>query len=680
MATDLENYARLGWLREQIQLADHAYYVQDEPMVSDAVYDAWMQELKALETAHPEWIDIGSPTQRVSGKAESSFAPVIHQPAMFSLENAFTEADVYAFWQRIQQQQPDAKPVFCVEPKLDGLAVSLVYQHGKLVQAATRGDGEVGEDITENARGIKNLPLMLLSENCPAHLVVRGEVVMPKQAFNQLNEQQVALQQKTFANPRNAAAGSLRQLDARVTAARQLKFYAYTLISDELAMTSQWAQLQQLAAWGFQVAKEATQLTGIESLLAYWQTTLDQRADFSMDIDGVVYKLDNVVHQQALGFTAKYPRWAIAHKLPAEEVWTKLLAIDIQVGRTGALTPVARLEPVSVAGVVVSNATLHNADEIARKDIRVGDTVVVRRAGDVIPEVVSVVAHLRPDDAPAFEMPTACPVCGSTVVQEVGQAVHRCSGGLYCAAQKQRALEHFVSRKAMNIDGLGEKILLQLLASGLVQHADDLYRLTLSQLIGLERMAEKSASNILLAIEQSKHTTLAKFIYALGIPDVGEVTAKTLAQHYLTLEALMAADEVSLSQVKDVGPVVSREVVTFFAQAHNQGVIHALQTLGVHWPAMVAQPRVAGHVLSGKTVVLTGTLSQLTREVAKQMLEGVGAKVSGSVSAKTDIVIAGDAAGSKLEKATRLGVAVWTEADFLAAMSLSGNQIEAQVS
>lgn len=671
------------WLAlvERINEYDYAYYVLDAPLVADADYDALMAQLKRLETQYPALQLPISPTQRVAGGLQSKFESQQHRLGMYSLDNAFSDEDVRQFWQRIQSLAPQAQPFFCAEPKLDGLAINLTYEQGQLTQATTRGDGISGEVVTANIRTLHNVPLVLRTNPPKGIIEVRGEVVMNKAAFQALNERQLAQGLKPFANPRNAAAGSLRQLDARITAERQLQFFAYAVgfVEDEtLLAPTQTDVLEQLHQWGFQVAKEARRLSGIDALLAYYEQIQQQRDQLAYDIDGVVYKLDDRKLQQQLGMTAKFPRWAIAHKFPAQEVWTRVEAIDIQVGRTGALTPVARLTPVSVGGVVVSNATLHNADEIARKDVRVGDTVVVRRAGDVIPEVVAVVAHLRPTQTSPFVMPTECPVCQSAVVQEADKSVHRCSGGLYCPAQKQRALEHFVSCKAMDIQGLGGKVIEQLMQSGLVAHADDLYRLTLMPLLNLERMGEKSAQNLLQAIEASKQTTLARFIYALGIPEVGEVTAKSLARHFGELAPLMQADEASLMQIRDVGAVVAKEVVQFFAQPHNREVIEQLQALGVHWPIVEvsAASQVSASAVMNKVVVLTGTLSQMSREEAKAILEQLGAKVTGSVSAKTDIVIAGEAAGSKLAKAEQLGIMVWDEATFIAKCITAHNPIK----
>jgi DNA ligase (NAD+) len=664
-----EAIAEWNRLVKQIAEYDYAYYVLDEPGVSDVDYDQCMAQLKQLEADYPSLQSPQSPSQRVAGSIQAKFASQQHRLGMYSLDNAFSDEDVMAFWQRIHSLAPQAQPSFCAEPKLDGLAINLTYENGCLTHATTRGDGVSGEVVTANIRTLHNVPLVFRTHSPKGVIEVRGEVVMSKRAFQALNERQVAQGQKPFANPRNAAAGSLRQLDARITAERQLQFFAYAVgfVEDvSILAATQTGVLKQLHQWGFQVAKEVSHLSGVHALLAYYEHIQQQRDQLAYDIDGVVYKLDDRALQQQLGMTAKFPRWAIAHKFPAQEVWTTLEAIDIQVGRSGALTPVARLTPVSVGGVMVSNATLHNADEIARKDVRVGDTLVVRRAGDVIPEVVAVVAHLRPDHTTPFVMPTECPVCQSAVVQESDKSVHRCSGGLYCPAQKQRALEHFVSRKAMDIQGLGGKVIEQLMASGLVAHADDLYRLSLLQLINLDRMGEKSARNLLVSIDESKNTTLARFIYALGIPEVGEVTAKSLAQHFGELAPLMQADEVSLMQIRDVGSVVAKAIVQFFAQPHNREVIEQLRLLGVHWLPAEKVDGAIGSAVMNKIVVLTGTLSQLSREEAKAILEQLGAKVTGSVSAKTDLLIAGEAAGSKLVKAEQLGVEVWDEASFIA--------------
>ncbi len=660
---------QISALISEINHLEYAYYVLDEPQASDNYYDGLMAKLSLLELAYPELIQADSPTQRIGGQVQHNrFTAITHEYPMRSLNNAFTHGDVHAFWQRIINLQPQAQPVFCVEPKLDGLAISLTYQEGMLVQGATRGDGFVGEDVTPNIRTIRNIPLKLKTDNPPAKIEIRGEVVMPRHAFDELNARQLASNSKLFANPRNAAAGSLRQLDPHITASRSLKFFAYS-VGDTESFTSQCQLLQTLTEWGFLVAKEAQQLQGVDALFDYWQDLGEKRQQLDYDIDGVVYKLDNVALQNNLGFTNKYPRWAIAHKFPAQEVLTKLLAIDIQVGRTGALTPVARLEPVTVGGVIVSNATLHNADEITRKDVRIGDTVVVRRAGDVIPEIVCVVAALRPSDAIVFNMPKKCPVCGSAVLQESDKSIYRCSGGLYCSAQKHRALAHFVSKKAMNINGLGSRLLEQLIQANLINHPDDLYQLQYEQVLSCEHLAEKSANNLLEAIEKSKKTTLARFIFALGIPEVGEVTAHSLAQNFLTIDALMQASEIALQQVNDVGIVVAMNVKRFFEQKHNQNVIAALVASGIYWDDVVPTVSVSCNLFTGKTVVLTGVLSSMSRDEAKLALTLAGAKVTNSVSAKTHLVIAGENAGSKADKAESLGIPIWQESDFLSALT-----------
>lgn len=678
--TSEQAHERWQQLYQRITRYDQAYYVWDEPLVSDAEYDQLLQQLRQLEQAHSELIKPYSPTQRVAGRAQEKFTAVRHRMGMYSLDNAFSLEDVRQFWQRIQQTLPEVAPVFCVEPKLDGLAINLTYHNGQLIQAATRGDGVEGEDVTNNVRTIRTVPLQLVAPFPLGIIEIRGEVVMSKVAFERLNEQQQHSGQKTFANPRNAAAGSLRQLDAQITAQRALSFFGYALgaVEDpQYRLSSQWEVLQQLRRWGIVVSNEVRRVVGIDAMLADYEQLCQRRVALPYEIDGVVYKLDSYADQQKLGMTAKYPRWAIAHKFPAQEVWTTLEAIDIQVGRSGALTPVARLTPVALGGVVVSNATLHNADEIARKDIRVGDTVVVRRAGDVIPEIVQVVMHLRPKHSHPFVMPTYCPACGSAVVREAHQSIYRCTGGLYCPAQKQRALMHFVSRKAMDIHGLGEKLIEQLIAASFVAHADDFYKLTLAQLCTLERMAEKSATKLLDAIEASKQTTLARFIYALGIPEVGEVTAKALAQHFRNLDALMKSDVEQLCRIYDVGAVIAHEIVLFFAQVHNQEIIQSLLQLGVHWSEKEVEAATVNHdpLVYGRTFVLTGRLEQMTREEAKSALEAMGAYVSSQVSSKTDILVAGEAAGSKLSKAQQLGISIWDEQTLLQHISLFNHKV-----
>ncbi|MDG6778026.1 NAD-dependent DNA ligase LigA [Thiomicrorhabdus sp. zzn3] len=659
-------------LREEIARHNYAYYVLDDPQISDPQYDALYFELVKLEKAHPELITPDSPTQRVGDQPLSGFKSITHAVPMFSLENAFSQDDLASFQKRIQERLPKLDHIeYAAEPKMDGLAINLRYEHGLLVQAATRGDGTVGEDVTHNVRTIQSIPLKLLGQGWPAVLEVRGEVFMSKQAFNRLNQQQLEKGDKAFANPRNAAAGTLRQLDPKITASRHLSFYVYGWgkTSTEWQRPNQYAEvMHQLRAWGLPTNPDAQVVSGIKGMEEYYETLLAKRPQLPYEIDGIVYKLNAINYYEELGFTAKFPRWAIARKFPAEEVWTELLGIDVQVGRTGALTPVARLKPVAVGGVVVSNATLHNQDEIVRKDVRIGDTVIVRRAGDVIPEVVGPVLSKRPNETQLFSMPTNCPECGSEVIKEHDKAVYRCSGGLFCPAQRKRALQHFVSRKAFDIQGLGDKLIEQLTQKDWVKHPDDLFHLTVEQLAGLERMAEKSAQNVIDALDKAKQTTLPRFIYALGIPEVGEVTAKHLAQHFQSLDALMAADETQLLEVSDVGEIVAEQIQTFFNQPHNREVIQGLLDAGVHWPQPEDKDPVSDSPFNGKVVVLTGTLQQMGRSEAKQKLEALGAKVTGSVSAKTDFVIAGEKAGSKLTKAESLGVAVLDEAQWIEMM------------
>ena len=666
-------------LREQLRAHNIAYYVNDAPTVSDAEYDALFRKLEALEQAHPEFASVDSPTQRVGGAPLSQFAKVRHRVPMLSLANAFSEAEVRAFDQRMQDElraagmlRVDELVRYACEVKFDGLAINLRYEHGVLVQAATRGDGEIGEDVTANIRTIRSIPLRLQGAQLPEILEVRGEVLMKRSDFERLNLSQAEKGEKLFANPRNAAAGSLRQLDSRITAQRKLSFFAYGIgeIEDERGdfVTDDFAHIvAQLRALGFPVFTAQPVVTGAEGLLNFYAQTGERRNDLPFDIDGVVYKVNATAQQEALGFVSRSPRWALAHKFPAQEMTTLVQDITVQVGRTGAITPVARLAPVEVGGVVVTNATLHNADEVARKDVRIGDTVVVRRAGDVIPEVVMSIIEKRHDDARVFVMPTQCPECASPIVREEGEAVARCTGGLICPAQLKQSLMHFVSRKAVNIDGLGDKLIEQLVDVGLVKTPDDLYRLSVAQLAQLERMAQKSAQNVFDAIQTSKHTTLARFVYALGIRHVGEATAKSLTQHFHTLDAIRAASLDELLMVSDIGPVVAQAIVDFWADARHQNVTERLIQLGVHWDSL-PEPNAANRALAGKTVVLTGTLPTLSRDEAKAMLEAVGAKVAGSVSSKTDYVVAGEAAGSKLDKANSLGIIVLDEAQMLALM------------
>ncbi len=651
-------------LRERIAYHDYRYYVLDDPEIPDAEYDRLMRRLQQLEAWYPQLVTPDSPTQRIGGEPLEGFETVRHVVPMLSLNNAFSEQEVCEFDRRIRETLGEDIVEYVAEPKLDGLAISLLYQDGRLLRAATRGDGHRGEDVTLNVRTIPSVPLRLRGGDYPERLEARGEIYMPKAGFEALNRRQRERGEKTFANPRNAAAGSLRQLDPRVTAERPLAFYAYAVgeVSAELAHTHA-GQLAQLKAWGLPVSSLIEICRGWQACLDYYHRMQARRPELAFEIDGVVYKVNSIAQQRKLGFVARAPRWAIAHKFPAEEELTRVLAIDVQVGRTGAVTPVARLEPVFVGGVTVTNATLHNQDEIERKDVRVGDTVVVRRAGDVIPEVVRVVLSRRPADARPFIMPSQCPVCGSAIVRAEGEAVARCSGGLYCPAQRKAAIRHFASRRAMDIEGLGEKLIDQLIDSGLVQTVADLYRLEAADLSKLERMGEKSAAKLVAAIERSKHTTLARFLYALGIREVGEATAANLARHFGDLEPLMAASEEQLQQVEEVGEVVARHIRTFFEQAHNREVIEQLRAHGVHWDP-VEQPAAQGP-LAGKIVVLTGSLTSMSRSEAKMRLQALGAKVSSSVSKNTDYVVAGDKPGSKLAKAEQLGVEVVDEARLL---------------
>lgn len=662
---DLFITARVAELREQLTRYNQEYYELDQPSVPDAEYDRLFRELQQLEAEHPALRNSSSPTEKVGGRALQEFAQVAHETPMLSLDNAFEESEFEAFVERIRSRlDTDQAIAFCCEPKLDGAAVSLLYERGQLVRGATRGDGQTGEDITLNVRTIRNLPLQLRGDY-PQRLEVRGEVFMPVQAFAAYNQQALALGEKVFANPRNAAAGSLRQLDSAVTAKRPLHFYAYSIgvVSNDASLAdSHYQRLQQLRSWGLPISDEVRRVEAASACLQYYQDILTRRQQLRYEIDGVVLKVDALKLQADLGFVARAPRWAIAWKFPAQEELTQLLGVDFQVGRTGAITPVARLAPVAVAGVVVANATLHNADEISRLQVKIGDTVVIRRAGDVIPQVVSVVLERRPADACAIEFPRQCPECGSHIERADGEAVARCTGGLICAAQRKEALKHFASRKAMDIDGLGDKLIEQLVDKQWLQSPADLYRLGARELAYLPRMGEKSAENIVAAITASKQTTLPRFLYALGIREVGEATALNLAQHFLTLSALQQADMTALEQVPDVGHVVASHIYQFFREPHNQQVISELCELGIDWPAMTAVTNQSAS-LAGHTYVLTGTLVSMTRDQAKQELQARGAKVAGSVSAKTTAVIAGDNAGSKLTKAEELGVAVLSEAD-----------------
>jgi len=659
--------ARAATLAREIEQHNYLYYVLDAPTVSDAEYDRLFRELVDLETRHPALARPDSPTQRVGAAPAAAFDTVTHRVPMLSLNNAFADDEVEAFDRRVREALGVTEVAYAVEPKFDGLAVALVYEHGILVVGATRGDGSSGENVTANLRTVGAIPLKLPA-GAPPRLEVRGEVLMKKRDFDALNAAQAARGDKVFANPRNAAAGSLRQLDPRVTASRRLSFFAYGVGEAEWGAGTEPAThdalMRRLAELHIPVSAERAVVRGLAGLLDYYRTMGARRAGLPYDIDGVVYKVDEFAGQARLGFVSRAPRFAIAHKFPAEEMETEVLAIDVQVGRTGAITPVARLKPVFVGGVTVTNATLHNEDEVRRKDVRIGDTVVVRRAGDVIPEVVRVVASRRPPDAREFVMPVACPECGSAVARLPDEAIARCSGGLVCPAQVKQSLLHFASRRALDIEGLGEKLVDQLVDAGLVRTPADLYRLGVAALAALERMADKSAANVVAAIEASKATTLPRFVYGLGIRQVGEATAKDLARHFGSLDALMDADEAALLAVRDVGPVVAQSIARFFAEPHNREGVQQLRAAGVHWTEGAPAAAEAG-LLAGRTLVLTGTLPTLSREEAKARIEAAGGKVAGSVSKKTDHVIAGADAGTKLAKAQELGVPVLDEEGLL---------------
>jgi DNA ligase (NAD+) len=670
---------RAAALREQLHHHAHRYYTLDEPEIPDAEYDRLFKELQALEAEHPELLTPDSPTQRVGGAVLKELVPVRHAVPMLSIRTETdTEASgAVAFDARVRRElklsEADPPVDYLAELKFDGLAMSLRYEKGLLVRAATRGDGETGEDVTHNVRTIRQIPLRLPAD-VPDVLEVRGEVYMRRDQFEALNERQRekiaggAKGEKTFVNPRNAAAGAVRQLDSKITRERPLSFFAYSwgeVQGDAHPPATQFDWLMRLKAWGFPVADQTTRCRGADDLVAFHHRIGELRDALPFDIDGVVYKVDALDLQKQIGFVTREPRWAVAHKYPAQEQLTTVLAIDVQVGRTGKLTPVAKLAPVFVGGVTVTNATLHNELEARRKDVRVGDTVVVRRAGDVIPEVVSVLVEKRVGEPPPFTMPTQCPVCGSDAVREEGEADHRCTGGLFCAAQRKEAILHFAHRRAVEIEGLGDKLVEQLVDTGVVKTLPDLYRLGLTSLLALERMAEKSAQNILAALEKSKQTTLPRFLFGLGIRHVGEATAKALARHFGQLDRIMDASVADLAEVSDVGPVVAQSIHTFFEQAHNREVVEQLRACGLQWEEGEPAAR-APTPLAGKTFVLTGTFPTMSRDQAKDLLEAAGAKVAGSVSKKTDYVVAGAEAGSKLEKAQALGVAVIDEPAMLA--------------
>jgi len=660
-------------LREQLRYHSYQYYVLDDPDIPDAEYDRLYQQLLALEKEYPELVTADSPTQRVGSTPLIAFEQIQHQMPMLSLDNVFNEEDLQAFNQRIQDRLKTSDEIeYTAEPKLDGLAISLRYEQGELIYAATRGDGSTGENVTQNIRTMKSVPLRLLGKSFPQVLEVRGEVFMPKAGFEKLNRRARENGEKEFANPRNAAAGSLRQLDSEITAKRPLSLYCYStgMVEGGTLADTHYEILQQLKSFGLPVCNEIKHVSGVKACLQYYEDISKRRDELPYDIDGIVYKVDSIKLQKRLGFVARAPRWAIAHKFPAQEEITRIIDVDFQVGRTGAITPVARLEPVFVGGVTVSNATLHNMDEIRRKDIRVGDQVIVRRAGDVIPEVARVVPGSRKKLLTEIQMLEFCPVCYSVIEQIEGEAIARCTGGLFCQAQRAQAIKHFASRKAMDIDGLGDKLVEQLVDADLIHTPADLYKLSLEDLVSLERMAEKSASNLLNALQASKHPTLARFIYALGIREVGETTAMNLANEFKTLSAIEQADFDQLIEVQDIGPIVAQHIVNFFQQQHNLEVIHQLVSAdfaGIKIQNVKVSDSAAqlNSVFAGKTVVITGTLPSMSRGEAKDKLLAAGAKVTGSVSAKTDFLLAGDKAGSKLSKAEKLGVRVIDEAKML---------------
>lgn len=666
---------RIEKLRNVLNEHNYRYYVLDNPTIPDAQYDQLFQELLSLEEQYPDLRRLDSPTLRVGAPPLKLFSEVTHAVPMLSLDNAFTEQTVRDFDTRIRERlqvtalEPIEKIAYTCEPKIDGLAVSLVYEKGIFVQGATRGDGATGEQITENLRTVSAIPLVLRQtiggESIPALLEVRGEVYMPKAAFLALNQKAEEKGEKIFANPRNAAAGSIRQLNSHITAQRSLGFFAYALARCEIQGKTHSENLKQLKEWGFPISPEVRVVEGIEGCLDYYARVQTKRAQLPYEIDGVVYKVDDLNLQEKLGFISRAPRWAVAHKFPAEEMLSEVLDIEFQVGRTGALTPVARLKPVVVGGVTVSNATLHNMDEIQRKDIRVHDIVIVRRAGDVIPEVVSVIADQRPLHAKSVSLPKHCPVCGSDIEKLEGEAIARCTGGLGCVAQSKESIRHFASRRAMNIEGLGDKIVTLLVDVGLVKSVADLYDLCVEDITPLERMGEKSAVNLIDSIQKSKKTTFNKFLYALGIREVGETTARSLSMHFSDCDAIQKTSEESLQEIQDIGPIVAAHIHTFFQQAHNLEVIQRLLKAGITWPVSACEKPDESKKLLGKTFVLTGTLQSLTRENAKEQLIALGANVSESVSKKTSYVVVGDNAGSKLAKAESLGVGILTEADLL---------------
>jgi DNA ligase (NAD+) len=657
---------RASSLRQQINHHNHQYHTLDQPEVSDAEFDRLFRDLKALEREHPELVSEDSPTQRIGSAPLPAFSQVQHELPMLSLDNAFGKDDMWDFDRRVKSRlELPADIAYDCEPKIDGVAVSLLYENGSLVRGATRGDGATGEDITRNVRTIESIPLSLMGKGYPSRLEVRGEIYFPRPAFDKMNQEAERAGHKVFANPRNAAAGTIRQLDSRETARRPLTMFAYSvgIVEGSELPETQSGILAALASWGIRINPLIETVVGVDGCIEYYQKLLALRSSLGYEIDGVVFKVDGIAEQRKLGMLTRTPRWAIAHKFPAEEGITVLEDVEFQVGRTGAVTPVARLKPVQVGGVTISNATLHNMDEVARLGLVIGDTVVVQRAGDVIPKVISVVRDKRPQAIRQIILPAQCPACGSEVLQTEGEVIARCTGGLSCSAQRKESIRHFSSRLALDIEGLGDKLVNQLVDAGLINSPADLFQLTLKQLVNLERMAPKSANNLLEALEKSKLTTLSRFIYALGIQEVGESTARNLAQYYLGLEPLRQADEDSLQEVPDVGPIVAKKVAHFFQQEINHQVIDTLLESGVRWQEQASSS--GRDALAGETYVLTGTLTSLTRNDAKARLMSLGAKVSGSVSVKTSYVVAGDAAGSKLTKAQALGVAILSEEDLL---------------
>lgn len=675
MSLPAKSRQRAKTLRQQIRHHNYRYHVLDDPEIPDAEYDRLMRELQSLEAEYPELVSADSPTQRVGDAPVTSFGTVKHILPMLSLGNAFSEEELQDFHRRVIERldlSEEGDPLqYAAEPKLDGAAVSLLYEEGTLVRAATRGDGSTGEDITHNVRTIESVPLKLLGDGFPASLEVRGEVFMPRAGFEAYNEKAREAGEKTFVNPRNAAAGSLRQLDPKLTAERPLDMYVYAVGHVDGGELPELHSeiLKQLQEWGLKICPESRVVSGVAGCLEFYKDIGERRDQLAYDIDGVVYKVDNIRLQRELGFVSRAPRWAIAHKFPAQEELTVVKAVEFQVGRTGAMTPVARLEPVFVGGVTVSNATLHNIDELHRKDVRVGDTVIVRRAGDVIPEVAGIIESRRPPGTQKVSLPVECPVCGSHIAREEGEAVARCTGGLICAAQRTEALKHFVSRRAMDIEGLGAKLIEQLVASERLRTAADIFDLDAEELASLERMGDKSAAKLVASIEKSKQTTLARFLFGLGIREVGEATAASLAAHYGSLANVVAASEEDLQTVDDVGPVVASRIRAFFDESHNVEVIDALRSSGVYWPESDARLVAADGALLGKTFVLTGTLPTMTRDEAKDRIVALGGKVTGSVSKKTSYVVAGEKAGSKLAKAEKLDVPVIDEGKLLELLS-----------